>query len=478
MATAVINAKQGLTRVPTYAELIKELDKEKIKTNEIRKVFDRNAWYFHDSPLNTAPNENSNIHPADLQQQNFKRMAQEATITEDTVFHPVDDDEMEEMRDDAIDLYEKSFEKEAEMREENDRKIADQVSLSHTADYNAMNRTIMDSVGSTDARNEPRELRDSDSAGIEEEEAKQSVFQSLRDKIKPAGKKLLKEAVKAVATSQGGVVGGLIADRLLDTSGETGEEKKSLAKSLGSTLAKNAVEALVPDVEHKPKPKAKGTKKTPLKPQRPDPTGLAQKITPKPKRRITKKSPPPPPEEEDVEHMDASAEASRGSRDPRAGSQKRQETDPSSQNTKKHRKNPTPKRMEILNVEGEQPPRARHEERASRATRPKAKASASASSSSAPAPEQPPQEEGQTETKGVKKTIHKAVAPSKAGIQVMREAFEDGRNKNIIDLTTYRDYQDLFKQWKSAKKEDKAERLKEMRQMYKSKLYPKLKQQK
>ena len=454
MTTAVINAKQGLTRVPTYAELIKELDKEKIKTNEIRKVFDRNAWYFHDSPLNTAPNENSNIHPADLQQQNFKRMAQEATITEDTVFHPVDDDEMEELRDDAIDLYEKSFEKEAEMREENDRKIADQVSLSHTADYNAMNRTIMDSVGSTD----------SDSAGIEEEEAKQSVFQSSRDKIKPAGKKLLKEAVKAVATSQGGVVGGLIADRLLDTSGETGEEKKSLAKSLGSTLAKNAVEALVPDVEHKPKPKAKGTKKTPLKPQRPDPTGLAQKITPKPKRRITKKSPPPPPEEEEVEHMDASAEASRGSRDPRAGSQKREGAEASTQPSKKHHKNPTPKRMEILNVEGEQPPRAR----------PKAKAKASA---------QPTQEEEPADTKGVKKTIQKehgakAVIPSKAGIQVIREAFENGHNEQLVDLIAYRAYQDLFNQWKEARGEEKKERLKEMRQMYKEKLYPKLKQQK
>ena len=442
MATAVINAKQGLTRVPTYAELIKELDKEKIKTNEIRKVFDRNAWYFHDSPLNTAPNENSNIHPADLQQQNFKRMAQEATITEDTVFHPVDDDEMEELRDDAIDLYEKSFEKEAEMREENDRKIADQVSLSHTADYNAMNRTIMDSVGSTD----------SDSAGIEEEEAKQSVFQSLRDKIKPAGKKLLKEAVKAVATSQGGVVGGLIADRLLDTSGETGEEKKSLAKSLGSTLAKNAVEALVPDVEHKPKPKAKGTKKTPLKPQRPDPTGLAQKITPKPKRRITKKSPPPP-EEEEVEHMDT-----------RAGSQKREGAEVSTQPSKKHHKTPTPKRMEILNVEGEQPPRAR----------PKAKAKASA---------QPTQEEEPADTKGVKKTIQKehgakAVIPSKAGIQVIREAFENGHNKQLVDLIAYRAYQDLFNQWKEARGEEKKERLKEMRQMYKEKLYPKLKQQK
>ena len=148
-----------------------------------------------------------------------------------------------------------------------------------------------------------------------------------------------------MATSQGGVVGGLIADRLLDTSGETGEEKKSLAKSLGSKLAKNAVEALVPDVAHKPKPKAKGTKKDPLKPQRPNPTGLTAKLTPKPKRRITKKSPP---EEEEVEHMDT-----------RAGSQKREETNPSSRNTKKHRKNPTPKRME--NIRQEQDQRQKHQ---------------------------------------------------------------------------------------------------------------------
>ena len=265
----------------------------------------------------------------------------------------------------------------------------------------------------------------------------------------------MKEAVKAVATSQGGVVGGLIADRLLDTSGETGEEKKSLAKSLGSTLAKNAVEALVPDVEHKPKPKAKGTKKTPLKPQRPDPTGLATKMTPKPKRRITKKSPP---EEEEVEHMDT-----------RAGSQKRPDEEPSSSSSKKHRKNPTPKRMEILNVEGAQPPR----------TAPKAKASASASSSSS-SPAQPTQEEGQQEVKGVKKTIQKehgakAVMPSKAGIQVLREAFENGHNKQLVDLMTYRAYQDLFKEWKKASKEEKPERLKELRKMYKDKLYHKLK---
>ena len=182
MATAVINAKQGLTRVPTYAELIKEIDQEKkIKTNEIRKVFDRNAWYFHDSPLNTAPNEN-NIHPADLQQQNFKRMAQEATVPEDTAFNPNDEDEMEEMRDDAIDLYEKSFEKEEEMREEEDRKIAEQVSLSHRADYHDMNKTILDSAGS------------SSSAG----EAKR---RSVMDKVKPGKKRLAVTSASLVETS-------------------------------------------------------------------------------------------------------------------------------------------------------------------------------------------------------------------------------------------------------------------------------------
>ena len=80
--------------------------------------------------------------------------------------------------------------------------------------------------------------------------------------------------------------------------------------------------------------------------------------------------------------------------DTRIGSQKREEAKPSTQTTTKHRKNLTPKRMEILNVEGGQTPR----------TRPKAKASASSSSSSSSAPAQPTQEEGQQEPKGVKKT--------------------------------------------------------------------------
>ena len=67
MTATVANAKQGWTRIPTYAELIKEIDRDRYETTEIRKVFDRNAWFFHESPIGQALNTNNNMHPADLQ---------------------------------------------------------------------------------------------------------------------------------------------------------------------------------------------------------------------------------------------------------------------------------------------------------------------------------------------------------------------------------------------------------------------------
>jgi hypothetical protein len=43
MTAEVINAKQGLTRIPTYAELFNKIDREKIKTYDIRKILDRKS---------------------------------------------------------------------------------------------------------------------------------------------------------------------------------------------------------------------------------------------------------------------------------------------------------------------------------------------------------------------------------------------------------------------------------------------------
>ena len=42
MTAEVINAKQGLTRIPTYAELIKEIDREKFKIQN--QWHQKNIW--------------------------------------------------------------------------------------------------------------------------------------------------------------------------------------------------------------------------------------------------------------------------------------------------------------------------------------------------------------------------------------------------------------------------------------------------
>ena len=112
-------AKQGLTRILTYSELIKEIDKDKIKTSTIRQVFDRNAWYFFESPQGHALKLN-NMHPADLQQQQFKRMVEEATRTKEEETQTLDVDDITDLKDDAISDFEMSFDKEREMREENE----------------------------------------------------------------------------------------------------------------------------------------------------------------------------------------------------------------------------------------------------------------------------------------------------------------------------------------------------------------------
>ena len=158
MTAEVINTKQGLTRIPTYAELIKEIDREKFKTNDIRKIFDRNAWYFHESPQGQALNTN-NIHPADLQQMNFKKMAEEATARK------------EEETPDAISDFEMSFDREAELREENERRVAEQANLSHSQDHYMANKGAYDAVGATA------------SAGIQEDEEPPSSSRSILKKI-------------------------------------------------------------------------------------------------------------------------------------------------------------------------------------------------------------------------------------------------------------------------------------------------------
>ena len=246
MTAEVINAKQGLTRIPTYAELIKEIDREKFKTNDIRKIFDRNAWYFHESPQAQALNTN-NIHPADLQQMNFKKMAEEATARKEEETPNLDFEDMTDLRDDAISDFEMSFDREAELREENERRVAEQANLSHSQDHYMANKGAYDAVGATA------------SAGIQEDEEPPSSSRSILKKFLKSSKPVIKAVATAGGTAKGGSIGGLIASKLTDAiiPDEDEEEKPSKIKPTQKLINKQ-----VKKVNHQKKLKEEKSKMT------------------------------------------------------------------------------------------------------------------------------------------------------------------------------------------------------------------------
>ena len=248
MTAEVINAKQGLTRIPTYAELIKEIDREKFKTNDIRKIFDRNAWYFHESPQGQALNTN-NIHPADLQQMNFKKMAEEATARNEEETPNLDFEDMTDLRDDAISDFEMSFDREAELREENERRVAEQSNLSHSQDNYIANKGA--SGHTTPLEQQHRQ------GGIQEDEEPPSSSRSILKKFLKSSKPVIKAVAAAGGTAKGGSIGGLIASKLTDAiiPDEEEEEKPSKIKPTQKLINKQ-----VKKVNHQKKLKEEKSK--------------------------------------------------------------------------------------------------------------------------------------------------------------------------------------------------------------------------
>ena len=88
--------KSQLRLSPSYNELIKEITKEEYKNKNERDVIDRNAFYFRDSPLGTVYDNNT----VDLRQQHFQKiLEQPKTLGQ---FDIAKDDEMDGLRDGAI----------------------------------------------------------------------------------------------------------------------------------------------------------------------------------------------------------------------------------------------------------------------------------------------------------------------------------------------------------------------------------------
>ena len=429
MTAEVINTKQGLTRIPTYAELIKEIDREKFKTNDIRKIFDRNAWYFYESPQGQALNTN-NIHPADLQQMNFKKMAEEATARKEEETPNLDFEDLTDLRDDAISDFEMSFDREAELREENERRVAEQANLSHSQDHYMANKGAYDAVGATA------------SAGIEEDEEPPSSSRSILKKFLKSSKPVIKAVATAGGTAKGGSIGGLIASKLTDAiiPDEDEEEKPSKIKPTQKLINKQ-----VKKVNHQKKLQKETSKiNVDVVPD----TAEAMDTTPIPtaeKRKplsVTqtkaKRQKPKPPTQEKREFQE---DPSTTTKPPKArrvrGKQPQPQALGATINIPKDNKTPNVDEAETAQEE-------------------------TGASSSSKAPVRKP-------------TMSKAISPSKVGIQVIREKFEEMNNSKSIDTADYQKFQQVYGQWKSSKGEEKKQHLKEAKELYKSIIYPKLK---
>ena len=426
MTAEVINTKQGLTRIPTYAELIKEIDREKFKTNDIRKIFDRNAWYFHESPQGQALNTN-NIHPVDLQQMNFKKMAEEATARKEEETPNLDFEDMTDLRDDAISDFEMSFDREAELREENERRVAEQANSSHSQDHYMANKGAYDAVGATA------------SAGIQEDEEPPSSSRSIFKKILKSSKPLIKAVGTAGGTAKGGSIGGLIASKLTDAiiPDEDEEEKPSKIKPTQKLINKQ-----VKKVNHRKKLKEEKSK-------------MNVDVVP-----------------DTAEAMDTSAIPTAEKRKPlsvRQSKAKKQKPKPPTQEKREFQEDPstTTKPPKARRVRGKQPqPQALgatinipKDNKTPNVDEAETAQEETGASSSSKAPVRKP-------------TMNKAISPSKLGIQVIREKFEEMNNSKSMDTGDYQRFQEVYGKWKSSKGEDKKQYLKEAKELYKSIIYP------
>ena len=429
MTAEVINAKQGLTRIPIYAELIKEIDREKFKTNDIRKIFDRNAWYFHESPQGQALNTN-NIHPADLQQMNFKKMAEEATARKEEETPNLDFEDMTDLRDDAISDFEMSFDREAELREENERRVAEQANLSHSQDHYMANKGAYDAVGATA------------SAGIQEDEEPPSSSRSILKNFFKSSKPVIKAVATAGGTAKGGSIGGLIASKLTDAiiPDEDEEEKPSKIKPTQKLINKQ-----VKKVNHQKKLKEEKSKMNvdvvPNTAEAMDTTAIptAEKRKPLSVRQSkAKRQKPKPPTQEKREFQE---DPSTTTKPPKARRVRGKQPQPQALGAtiNIHKDNKTPNVDEAETAQEE-----------------------TGASSSSKAPVRKP-------------TMNKAISPSKVGIQVIREKFEEMNNNKSIDTGDYQRFQEVYGKWKSSKGEEKKQHLKEAKELYKSIIYPKLK---
>ena len=136
--TQMKTLKSQLRLRPSYNELIKEITKEEYKNKNIRDVIDRNAYYFRDSPLGTVYENNT----VDLRQQHFKKMLDGENQTEH--FDISRDDEMDDLREGAIQTLSASMDDAEEQHEQQISQVSKRVSSEQIADLHERARVATD----------------------------------------------------------------------------------------------------------------------------------------------------------------------------------------------------------------------------------------------------------------------------------------------------------------------------------------------
>ena len=120
--TQMKTIKPQLRLRPSYNELMKEITKQEYKNKNIRNVIDRNDYYFRDSPLGTVYGNNT----VDLRQQHFQKAAQQPKTVEQ--FDVTKDDEMDDLRDGAIQTLTTTMDDAEEQHEQQISQVSKRVS--------------------------------------------------------------------------------------------------------------------------------------------------------------------------------------------------------------------------------------------------------------------------------------------------------------------------------------------------------------
>ena len=191
--------KSQLRLRPSYNELIKEITKEEYKNKNVRDVIDRNAYYFRDSPLGTVYDNNT----VDLRQQRFQKMLDGKNQTEH--FDISRDDEMDDLRDEAIQSLSASMDDAEEQHERQISQISKRLSSEQIADLHQRAQRARQLEGQEGRRPSIQSMvtaKSSDTEDLPPLEPIMTEDEAVKEYVKGLVNRKIKDVAKKVASSR------------------------------------------------------------------------------------------------------------------------------------------------------------------------------------------------------------------------------------------------------------------------------------